>query len=167
MASKNNIGALTAKKVAQFKLSHSNILEEIPIKIHNAEITKALLCELAKDDNGASAFEKLDLSVNPYLEKHVESLQDELESMIGEMDKLHDYLKGAQLNKQKKMKFLQERKAINKERKKSGLEPLVRATFGWTICLFSENSHHFVYSRDIYKLLKITPIAIIQSVFNN
>jgi hypothetical protein len=125
MANKKSTKSLTAENVAQFKLSHANILEEIPIKIKNNELTKALLFELAKADNGAAAFEKLDLSVNPYLEKHVESLQDELEEMITEMVKMHDYLKGAQLIKQKKMKWIQERKATNRERKKSGLEPLV------------------------------------------
>merc|ERR1712118_172442 len=100
------------------------ILEEIPVQVHNPELSKALLCELVKGDHGSSSFDKLDLSVNPFLEKHVESLQDELEDMIGEMEKVHDYLKSAQQNKQLRMKFLQERKSINKERKKSGLEPL-------------------------------------------
>ena len=125
MASKKSSKTLTAAKVAEFKLSHANILEEIPIQIHNPELSKALLMELARgDSNGASDFETLDLSVNPYLEKYVEALQDELEEMIGEMAKLHDYLKGAQLVKQKRMKWIQERKATNRERKKSGLELL-------------------------------------------
>ena len=126
MAKKKRTSALTAENVAQFKINHTNILEEIPVKLHNSELSKALLCELARGDNGTSSFEKLDLSVNPYLEKHVESLQDELDDMIGQMETLHDYLKEAQLNKQKRMKFLQERRAINKDRKKSGLELLVR-----------------------------------------
>ena len=124
MSGKKGKKGLTAAKVAEFKITHSNILEEIPIKIHNAELTKALLVELARGDNGVSSFEKLDLAVNPYLEKHVESLQDELDDMIGEMAKMHDYLKGAQLVKQKRMKWIQERKATNRERKKSGLELL-------------------------------------------
>lgn len=123
MAQKAN-GMLTSKAVAEFKISHTNILEEIPVMVSNGEYTKALLCELAKGERGSASFEKLDLSVNPYLEKHVESLQEELDDMIGEMASLHDYLKDAQLNKQKRMKWIQERKAENRERKKSGLEPL-------------------------------------------
>lgn len=115
---------LTAKDVAEFKLSHANLLEEIPIKIHNNELSKALLLELAEGDHGASSFEKLDLSVNPFLEKQVETVQVKLDGMIGEMARMHDYLKNAQQNKQKRMKWLQERKATNRERKKSGLELL-------------------------------------------
>lgn len=124
MKSKKGSPALTSVKVAEFTISHGNILEEIPIKIHNSELAKALLVELAKSDHGVAAFTKLDLSVNPYLEKHMESLQDELDDMTGEMAQLHEYLKRAQLDKQKRMKSMQERKALNKERKKSGLEPL-------------------------------------------
>lgn len=124
MMNKKRTTALTADNVAQFKITHTNILEEIPVKIHNSELSKALLCELSKADNSASSFEKLDLSVNPYLEKHVESLQDEIDGMIGQMENLHEYLREAQQNKQKRMKFLQERRAKNRDRKKSGMELL-------------------------------------------
>jgi translation initiation factor 3 subunit H len=61
-------------------LSFNDIVEEIPVTIHNSRLSNAMLYELEEVKGvGGLDFERLDLSANPFLERNLDSL---IECMI-------------------------------------------------------------------------------------
>jgi len=101
-------------------LEPSEIFEELPITIKNPSLVKALLYNVASGDyngdeddvangvatatNGNSAygvdttFDRLDLSTNPYLEKHLEFLCTWVDDLASEQNKFQYYMRGLARN---------------------------------------------------------------------
>jgi translation initiation factor 3 subunit H len=61
--------------LAKIGLGFNDIVEEIPVQIHNSLYANALLHEI-EDSKGVSGldFERLDLSSNPFLERNLDNL---------------------------------------------------------------------------------------------
>lgn len=82
-----------------------NIFEEVPVKLTNPSIAKALLADVASGvhaeieagENGLynvgtdTTFDRLDLSTNPYLEKHLEFLCSWVDDLASEQLKFQYY----------------------------------------------------------------------------
>jgi translation initiation factor 3 subunit H len=79
-----------------------NIFEEIPVKITNPALVRALLTDIADGVHGSgenglydaqadTTFERLDLSTNPYLEKHLEFLSSWVDDLAAEQQKFQYY----------------------------------------------------------------------------
>lgn len=110
-------GSLTLKCVrltqeaVDLKTSNSNayldpnkIFEEIPIKLVNPGLVKALLMDVADGkynnnntstlDSYDTTFDRLDLSTNTYLEKHLEFLSSWVDDLATEQNKFQYYTRG-------------------------------------------------------------------------
>lgn len=99
-------------------LDPSEIFEELPIEIKNPSLVKALLYNVASgdyngEDSAAAAataapgnaaygvdttFDRLDLSTNPYLEKHLEFLCTWVDDLASEQNKFQYYMRGLARN---------------------------------------------------------------------
>ncbi len=97
-------------------LDPTNIFEELPIKIQNPSLVKALLHNVSTgqysaddeeeehyfDDNNMdnpiyhadTTFDRLDLSTNPYLEKHLEFMCTWVDDLAAEQSKFQYYMRG-------------------------------------------------------------------------
>jgi len=110
--------------ITKLGLSFDDIFEEIPIKIHNSLLTKALLWELDEIAELDPDFERLDLSTNPFLEKNLEFLIECLDDLSQEQNKFTYYQRTVQRQQQQQAQWLQKRKTENAIRKNKGEEPL-------------------------------------------
>jgi len=78
-------------------LDPKNIFEELPIKMTNPTLVKTLLYDVADGRHGAyhgdldCTFDRLDLSTNPFLEKHLEFLCSWVDDLAAEQHKFQFY----------------------------------------------------------------------------
>ena len=77
-----------------------NIFEEVPVTLHNPGLVRALLQDVGdglhgpygQEGSGAdTTFDRLDLSANPYLEKHLEFLCSWVDDLAAEQYKFQHY----------------------------------------------------------------------------
>jgi translation initiation factor 3 subunit H len=116
--------SFTKDSLAKAGVSYNDIFEEIPIKIHNSLLIKALLMELGQDTSIESDFERLNLSTNPFLEKNLEFLIECLDDLGMEQNKFQYHQRAVQRQQVQQTTWLQKRKAENALRKQNGEEPL-------------------------------------------
>jgi len=86
----------TQQHLIKSKQSFTNIFEEVPIEIKNSVLVNQFLAELQKrgkwvNEKYASDFEKLDLSINPFLEKNMEFLIESVDELNVEQRQLQYY----------------------------------------------------------------------------
>jgi translation initiation factor 3 subunit H len=102
-------------------INPTKIFEEVPVKLTNPGLVRALLADIVTDGSSATAtaalmqsvatgssltvsadttFDRLDLSTNPYLEKHLEFLCSWVDDLASEQQKFQYYSR--QLNQGKK-----------------------------------------------------------------
>lgn len=74
-------------------ISPSRILEELPIKIRNPGLISAMLFDLKASAQLSCAFERLDLSTNPFLEKNLEYLCAWVDDLANEQYKFQQQIK--------------------------------------------------------------------------
>eukprot|EP00565_Helicotheca_tamesis_P005295 CAMPEP_0185732288 /NCGR_PEP_ID=MMETSP1171-20130828/15630_1 /TAXON_ID=374046 /ORGANISM="Helicotheca tamensis, Strain CCMP826" /LENGTH=333 /DNA_ID=CAMNT_0028401735 /DNA_START=20 /DNA_END=1021 /DNA_ORIENTATION=+ len=84
-------------------LDPKNIFEEIPVTLSNPSLVRALLHDVADGRHGNyegetygtdTTFDRLDLSTNPYLEKHLEFLCSWVDDLSTEQHKFQYYHRG-------------------------------------------------------------------------
>jgi translation initiation factor 3 subunit H len=73
-----------------------NIFQEVPVTLSNPGLVRSLLRDMGDGLHGASpadgtTFDRLDLSTNPYLEKHLEFLCNWVEDLAAEQYKFQHY----------------------------------------------------------------------------
>jgi translation initiation factor 3 subunit H len=74
-------------------VSHGQpIFESVPIRLHNSGLCRAMVLEWQSDD---TALESLDLSTNPYLEKHLEFLCSWVDDLAQEQQKYQQWARAA------------------------------------------------------------------------
>ena len=124
-ALEENESSVTQEQIRELGLNSSMILEEIPIKIVNTSLNKALLYEMSKRENATSSRRgRLDLSINPVLEVEMKNLVSGIEKLTEEQAKFQRYERDVTRQKQQRSNWLQERRIKNAQRKEEGLEPL-------------------------------------------
>jgi len=116
--------SFTKDSLSKAGVSYNDIFEEIPVKIHNSPLIKALLLELDEEANIESDFERLNLSTNPFLEKNLEFLVECLEDLGAEQNKFQYYQRQVQRQQAQQAAWLQKRKADNSIRKQNNEELL-------------------------------------------
>jgi len=114
----------TQESLTAMELESSKILEEIPIKITNTPLNQALLYELRKNTDVKCRVNRLNLSINPVLEKELGELVTCVAELTEEQAKFQRYERDCVLQKQRRSNWLQERRLENAKRKEEGLEPL-------------------------------------------
>ena len=82
-------GGLTGEKMREAAISWKDVFDEIPINVHSSPLATALLHSIEPDtvaDSRDSA--RLDLSVGPLLEKNLEFLNDCMDDIVAEQQKV-------------------------------------------------------------------------------
>ena len=82
-------GALTGEKMREAAISWKDVFDEIPINVHSSPLATALLHSIEPDTVADSRdFARLDLSVGPLLEKNLEFLNDCMDDIVAEQQKV-------------------------------------------------------------------------------
>jgi translation initiation factor 3 subunit H len=109
---------------AKFDVSAGDILEEVPIKVHNSHLVHGFLYELREDKSMSCEFDRLTIGANPFLEKNLGILSDCIDEYSQEQGKFQYYQR--QVTRQKaNIKTHQDKRKIESDaRVASGLPPL-------------------------------------------
>mmetsp|Transcript_8361 Transcript_8361/g.18077 ORF Transcript_8361/g.18077 Transcript_8361/m.18077 type:complete len:343 (-) Transcript_8361:50-1078(-) len=84
-----------------------NIFQEVPVTLSNPGLVRALLCDVGDGLHGPygreltgtdTTFDRLDLSTNPYLEKHLEFLCSWVDDLAAEQYKFQHYTRSLRNN---------------------------------------------------------------------
>lgn len=122
-------GKFTIATMTKNRLTHRDILEELPIEIQNSYLATALLQELkaapekeaplslTQSKFGSENYASLDLSVDPYLEKNLDFLLESVDDYNYEQNALQFYARQVAREQNK-------RKAENSNRVANGQAPL-------------------------------------------
>ena len=109
-------------------LSFDNVFEEIPVVIKNQHLVNALLWDLEEGENGEfwnpGAFDRLDLSSNPFLEKNLEFLCECVDDLAAEQSKFQYYQRQVQRQLVSRRQHEQKRKLEEQQRQLAGEPPL-------------------------------------------
>eukprot|EP01134_Creolimax_fragrantissima_P005160 CFRG5160T1 len=110
----------TPASIKKMGLKYDQIFEEIPIKVHNSALSQAMLYELDDPQYLPDMHDRLDLTIDPYLEKELEFMLECADELSTEQGKYMFALrKDAQYQS-----MLQKRRADNEQRKQQGREEL-------------------------------------------
>lgn len=96
----------TKESLDAANFTFEDIFDEIPVRIHNPHLINALLYDMQGSDLVSAHFERLNLSVAPFLEKNLEFLSESLDDLVAEQNKFQYYQKSLQ-----KKAYLQKKKA--------------------------------------------------------
>ena len=106
-------------------LSWQDVFAEIPITIHNSPMAAALAAELAPRAGVSQLdFDRLGLSVAPVLEKNLEFLNDCLDDLLVEQNKLSMYQQQVRRQQQTIAQYKVQRRQENQARRAAGEEML-------------------------------------------
>jgi translation initiation factor 3 subunit H len=113
------------ENLATLGKTHTDIFEEIPIKIQNSSLANALLYEL----ESRGVVEKpdsmrLEMTSSQLLQKNLEFMIEESEELISEQNKLQYHYRAVQRQQQQQSKWIQQRKQENAARRRKGQEEL-------------------------------------------
>jgi len=98
----------TQEALIKTGLTFNDILDEIPVEIHNSHVINALLYEM-DDFNTGLDFERLNLSSNPFLEKHLESLIETVDVFTQEQNKFQFWQRNLSRQETQKAAYLQKK----------------------------------------------------------
>jgi len=92
----NKQQAFTKESLDSSNMTFNDILEEVPIRIHNSQLINALLYDMEGSDILSAHFERLNLGFGPFLEKNLEFLAESLDDLATEQTKFQYYQKSLQ-----------------------------------------------------------------------
>ena len=120
-------GKFTVESLAKHNLTHRDILEELPLEIHNSHLVTALLHTIESPSGGETLspnYDTLDLSVDPYLEKNLEYLIEGMDEWTYEQGNLQYFQRQLAREQSKIASWQAKRKAENATRVAVGQAPL-------------------------------------------
>lgn len=87
-------GNLTTEKLREAAVAWKDVFEEIPINIRNSPLATALVASIEADAVADTRdFERLNMGVGPLLEKNLEFLNDCMDDIVAEQQKVCHMLK--------------------------------------------------------------------------
>ena len=85
-------GNLTTEKLREAAVAWKDVFEEIPIHVRNSPLATALMASIEPDTVADTKdFERLQLGVRPLLEKNLEFLNDCLDDIVAEQQKVCEF----------------------------------------------------------------------------
>jgi translation initiation factor 3 subunit H len=115
----------TSAQIAEKALPWNEIFQEIPVTVTNSALVSAVLGLCA---SGAPAsqgdFDQLGLSTNPFLEKNLEFLNECMDDLGSESQKVAYHSRAVARQQAQQAAWVQKRRAENATRRSSGQEPL-------------------------------------------
>lgn len=117
---------LTGKDFREANIAWKDVFQEIPIKINNSPLIQALVSQLEPDHDSATQgdFDRLNLSMAPFLEKNMEMLIDRVDDLVAEQSKVSMYHKQLARQAQQMAAWVQKRRLENQARRAAGEELL-------------------------------------------
>jgi translation initiation factor 3 subunit H len=112
---------------AKFDVSAGEILEEVPIKVHNSHLVHAFLYELREEKSMNCDFDRLKLVANPFVEKNLGILADCIDEYSSEQAKFQYHQRVVARQKASQQAFLNRQKDERARREAEGLEALPEA----------------------------------------
>jgi len=110
----------TQENLIKTGLTFNDILDEIPVEIHNSHVINALLYELEDSFNSGLDFERLNLSSNPFLEKHLESLTETVDMLTQLQNKYQFWQKNMSKQDAQKAAYLLKKRQDIAQRRQAG-----------------------------------------------
>lgn len=101
-----------------------DILEEVPIQVHNSHLAHAFLYELRESKLMSTENDRLHINVNEYIEKTLGSLNKCVDEYASEQSTLLYHERALARQKTQQQQWIQKRAADNEIRSKQGLPPL-------------------------------------------
>jgi len=118
-------GTLTIEKIRAKGLLWKDVFVEIPIVIHNSPLAVALTAEIEAPTGIMQLdLDRLGLGGGPVMEKNLEFLNDCLDDLVGEQNKLSMYHNQLRRHQQQIAQWKLARRAENQARRAAGEEPL-------------------------------------------
>jgi len=114
----------TRESLQRHNFKHSDIFEEIPIRLRTSGLGEAFLYQLESHPKVQDQFESLDLSTNDFLQKNLEGLLYCLTDFQKEQNVHSSWLRNAQRLEQQQAQIILRRKTENLARKERK-EPLL------------------------------------------
>ena len=98
-----------SSSIKDFKLTHENFMEELPVIIKNSHLLNSVLCELQEMSPSPKKYTFLDLSTSNVLEKNLRSLIENVDELGSETNKFLNHHKQLQKQNHLKQQYLQKR----------------------------------------------------------
>jgi translation initiation factor 3 subunit H len=105
-------------------ITSADVLEELPIKVHNSHLVHGFLYELREHKHLNCDYDRLDLTVSPFLEKSLDLTSNLIDSYAQEQGKYQYYLRQLARQKQNQERHLAQIEADNRARIAAGKAPL-------------------------------------------
>lgn len=105
-------------------IKSSSIFEEVPVVIHNPKVVDAVLLELDGKTDVDCDFKRLELSFNPFLERVLEYLVDQVDELASHQSNAHYWSRKLFYQKRQQDEYYERLRAKNEERVKTGQKPL-------------------------------------------
>jgi len=102
----------------------SDLLEEVPIRVHNSHLVHAFLYEVRNDPAISCDVERLSLSANQSIDKNLELVSGSIEEYANEQTRYTYYLKHVHRQKQQQQLYFQKQREENELRQSVGKPPL-------------------------------------------
>lgn len=116
---------LTPKDLREANIAWKDVFVELPIKVHNSSLVQAVVADLAPSNSATQAdYERLNLTLAPYLEKNITTLIECVDDLVQEQNKVTMYHKNVARQAQQMAAWLQKRKQENIARRAAGEEAL-------------------------------------------
>eukprot|EP00884_Botryococcus_braunii_P000227 jgi/Botrbrau1/10204/Bobra.116_1s0020.1 len=116
---------LTSEKLKAANVSWQDVFEEIPVHIHNSVLASALMLQIEPQTFATQGdFDRLGLNATPMVEKSVEFLNDCLEEVLVEQQKVSYHHRNVARQQQQLAQWQQKRRQENNQRRLAGEEPL-------------------------------------------
>jgi len=97
---------LVAYSQLKRQLKFDDIFESLPVSVRNPHLITGLLYELDSRDQTSNESDRLDLSTNPFLEKHLEFLIESVDDFMVEQAKMQTYHRQVQRQSQAQQQYL-------------------------------------------------------------
>jgi translation initiation factor 3 subunit H len=115
----------SAAQIADKALPWSEIFQEIPVTFTSSALVSAVLGLCASGaPAGQADFDLLDLSTNPFLEKNLEFLNECMDDLASESQKVAYHSRAVARQQAQQAAWVQKRRAENAQRRAAGQEPL-------------------------------------------
>lgn len=119
-----NKGDFSHSGFAEFKVDSTNILQEIPIKVHNSHLVHGFLYELRDNKAMSCDFDRLNMGGENNMRTSLKALSGCIDDYCGEQSKFQFIQRQIQRQKQQQATYLAKKDQDNASRKQSGQDEL-------------------------------------------
>jgi translation initiation factor 3 subunit H len=113
-------GNFSQESLVKKEVTSADIFREIPIRITNSALVRALLIDFDNSNRLNCDFDRLNLTTNPFLEKNLEFLIDCIDDLSVELNKFQYHQRNVQRIRSQQEAYLQKKKQETHARRLGG-----------------------------------------------